>query len=57
LERSCQEIKPEIGEELSGDKTGNFRGVVKRYDLRLEKICQEIRPEIGEELSGDKTGD
>jgi hypothetical protein len=24
LERSCQEIRPEIGEELSGDKTGDW---------------------------------
>jgi hypothetical protein len=46
LERSCQEIKPEIGEELSGDKTGDWRGAVRGK-----------RPEIGEDLSGDKTGD
>jgi hypothetical protein len=24
LERSCQEIRPGIGEELSGDKTGDW---------------------------------
>jgi hypothetical protein len=57
LERSCQEIRPEIGEELSGDKTGDWRGAVKKEDRRLERSSQEIRPEIGEELSGDKTGD
>jgi hypothetical protein len=45
LERSCQEIRPDIGEELAGDKAG------------LERSWQEIRPDIGEELSGDKTGD
>ncbi len=45
MERSWQEIRTEIGEELSGDKAG------------LERSCQEIRSEIGEELLGDKTGD
>jgi hypothetical protein len=29
LERSF-EIRPEIGEELSGDKTGDWRGAVRR---------------------------
>jgi hypothetical protein len=32
LERICQEIRPEIGEELSGDKTGDWREAVRRYD-------------------------
>jgi hypothetical protein len=57
LERSCQEIRPEIGEELSGEKNGDWRGAVRRYPRRLERSCQEITPEIGEEKSGDKTGD
>jgi hypothetical protein len=37
LESSCQEIRPEIGEELSGDKTGDWRGAVRRKD-RSSKI-------------------
>jgi hypothetical protein len=54
---SCQEIRPEIGEWLSGDKTGDWKGAVRRKERRLERSCQEIRPEIGEELSVDKIGD
>jgi hypothetical protein len=30
LERICQEIKPEFGEELSGEKNGDWRGDVRR---------------------------
>jgi hypothetical protein len=30
LERSFPEIRMEIGEELSGDKTGDWRGAVRR---------------------------
>jgi hypothetical protein len=48
LERSCQETRLEIGEELSGDKIGDWRAAVRRW---------EIRPEVGKELSGYKTGD
>jgi hypothetical protein len=30
MKRACQEIRPEIGEELSGDKTRDWRGAVRR---------------------------
>jgi hypothetical protein len=30
MERSCHEITPEIGEELLGEKTGYWRGAVRR---------------------------
>jgi hypothetical protein len=55
LKRSCQEKRTDIGEELSGNKTGDWRD--EQSGDKLVRSCQEIRPEIGEEHSRDKIGD